>query len=43
MALSISELYKVTLINFRSSYIIISKLLKVADKLVFDYINKASS
>ena len=42
MAPSILELYKVTLINFYSSYIIISKLLKVVDKLVFNYINKAT-
>ena len=42
MAPSILELYKVALINFRSSYIIISKLLKAADELVFDHINKAT-
>ena len=42
IALSVLKLYKVTLINFYSSYIIISKLLKIADKLVFNYINKAT-
>ena len=38
----ISELHKVAPINFRSRIYIINKLLKVADKAVFNFINKAT-